>query len=362
MELINGTISVIIPAYNAEKFIQDVLDDLTEQLYQDMEIVVIDDGSTDKSAKKIQKIAQKDKRIQFIHTENGGPSKARNLALDIAKGEYIRFIDADDRIPQDSMSNLVNIYKDNSDIDLVIGNYLMDNGTGYFTGRELPNEKVDSKSFAEIFVDHMKSFYFGVPWNKLYKREIIEKYHIRFNEEIDWCEDFLFNVEYYSKCKEIYFLNLSQGVYHYCTHDTGITANVSKKRIEEFEYIETLRYEKMQEYCKQFGLLEEFELVWKYSELYERLSTITKYFRNDHIWTKFNKFKQCLNEEDAYLYICRKWNKTNFKVWYLLKEAIETNKYLKVFMYFIIKGIYNKHLCRLLPRAEKGVQEEENKK
>lgn len=362
MELINGRISVILPVFNAEKFIQDVLDDLTKQLYQDMEIIVIDDGSTDKSAIIIQELVKKDDRIQFIHTKNGGPSKARNLALEIAKGEFIRFIDADDRIPQDSMSNLYNIYKENSDIDLVIGNYLLNNEEGYFTGRELENEKVDSKRFAEIFIDHMKSFYFGVPWNKLYKREIIEKYHIRFNEEIDWCEDFLFNVEYFSKCKKMYFLNLPQGVYHYCTCDTGITANVSKRTIEEIEYIDKLRYKQMQEYCKELGLLEEFELVWKHSDLYERLSTITKYFRNDYIWIKFNKFKQYLDEEDTYLYVCRKWNNTNYKVWRLLKESIETKRYLKVFLYFIVKGIYNKHMQSLLPRAEEGVQEEENKK
>ncbi len=118
----------------------------------------------------------------------------------------------------------------------------------------------------------------------------------------------------------------------------------------------------MQEYSKQFGLLEEFELAWKYSELYERLSTITKYFRNDHIWTKFNKFKQYLNEEDAYLYICRKWNNTNFKVWRLLKESVENQKYIKVFLYFIVKGMYNKYMRSFFPRAEEGVQEEENKK
>ena len=208
MEVINERISVVLPVYNAEKYIRDALVDLTNQLYRDIEIIVIDDGSTDGSASIIQDFKENDDRIQFIHTKNGGPSKARNLALEIAKGKYIRFIDADDRIPNDSMSNLINAYRENTDIDLVIGNFMTDIKNGYFTGSELQNENVDSKRFAEIFLDYLKSFYFGVPWNKLYKREIIEKYHIRFNEEIDWCEDFLFNVEYFSKCKRMYILNL----------------------------------------------------------------------------------------------------------------------------------------------------------
>ena len=362
MEVINERISVVLPVYNAEKYIRDALVDLTNQLYRDIEIIVIDDGSTDGSASIIQDFKENDDRIQFIHTKNGGPSKARNLALEIAKGKYIRFIDADDRIPNDSMSNLINAYRENTDIDLVIGNFMTDIKNGYFTGSELQNENVDSKRFAEIFLDYLKSFYFGVPWNKLYKREIIEKYHIRFNEEIDWCEDFLFNVEYFSKCKRMYILNLPQGVYQYCIRNTGITANVLKRKLTEIEYIDTLRYKRMQEYCKELALLEEFELEWKYCDLYKKLSSITKYFRNDFIWIKFKKFKQYLKEEDVYLYICRKWNKTNFKVWRLLKESVEKKKYLKVFVYFIVKGIHGKYMGNFLIRTENDIQEGENKK
>lgn len=362
MEVMNGKISVIIPVYNAENYLRETLSDLINQSYQDMEFIVLDDGSVDGSAKIIQEYALKDKRIQFIQLENGGPSKARNLGLNVAKGEYIRFVDADDRIPTDSVSNMMQVFEKNSDIDLVIGNFVCDSAKGYFTGEGLKSGKVNSAEFAEIFIDHVKSFYFGVPWNKLYKREIIEKYQIRFDENIDWCEDFLFNVKYFSKCKMMYFLNLQQGVYQYCTRDTGITSNVSKRELEEIECIDVLRYNAMKEYSDSIGLLERFELEWKYTELYQNLAIVTKYFRNDYIWVKYKKFKDYIREEDAYQYICIKAKKTNYKVWHLLKESCETKKYLKVFLYFIIKGFGKKYLKNSFPKFEKSVQENEEKK
>lgn len=354
----NGKISVIIPVYNAENYLRETLSDLINQSYQNMEIIVVDDGSADGSMKIIQEYALKDKRIQSMQLENGGPSKARNSGLSIARGEYIRFIDADDRIPINSMSNMIQVFEKNPDIELVIGNFECDSAKGYFTGKELKEKgKVNAIEFAEIFIEHVKSFYFGVPWNKLYKREIIEKYQIRFDENIDWCEDFLFNVKYFSKCNMIYFLNLAQGVYQYCTRDTGITSNVSKRDLEEIVYIDMLRYSEMQKYCASVGLLERFELEWKYTELYQNLATVTKYFRNDYPWVKYRKFKGYICEEDAYQYICIKADKTDYKVWQLLKKACETKKYLKVFLYFIIKGFGKKYLKNAFPQFEKNVQE-----
>ena len=359
--MIGKRISIIVPVYNAECYLKDILCDLIKQSYQNLEIIIINDGSTDESEMIIQEYACKDKRIINIQTENGGPSKARNLGLSLAKGEYIRFVDADDRIPSDSMSNMVRAIEQEEDIDLVIGNYVTNTGKGYFTGKELQEGKIDSKEFAEIFIEHVKSFYFGVPWNKLYKREIIEKNQIRFNEDIDWCEDFLFNVQYFAESKRMYFLNLPQGVYQYCTRETGITANVSQWKLETIERIDTMRYNAMKSYCSKFDLLKIFELEWKYADLYEKLATVTKYFRNDSIWVKYQKFQSYISD-DAYQYICIKWNKTNYKVWRLLKEACENEKYMKVFVYFIIKGFYRKYVENTFSKTEKGIKENETKK
>lgn len=362
MELIKKRISVILPVYNAEKYLRDVLNDLLNQSYSNMEIIVVDDGSSDGSAKIIQEYTERNDKIQAIHIKNSGPSKARNVGLEIAKGEYIRFIDADDRIPEDSMKNMIEVYSANIDVDLVIGNFITDINRGYFLGSELKEEKVDSKKFAEIFIDYAKSFYFGVPWNKLYKREIIENNRIRFNEQIIWCEDFMFNVTYFSACKNMYILSRPKGLYKYCIRENGITFSLSERNIEEIVKIDELRYNHMKEYCDKLGLGEDFELEWKYSNLYEKLSVVTKYFRNEYIIEKYRKFKKYLSGDDVYQYICKKLNKTNHRVWNILKEAVETQKFVKAFLYFIAKGVQGKYMEKFHFIVDKEIGENEMKK
>ena len=116
-------ISIIVPLYNAEKYIEQTIEDLITQTYQNIEIIMINDGSVDKSEDIVRKYAREDDRIKVISIENQGPSKARNVGLDLATGDYIRFVDADDRIPRDSMEQLMQPYLDDSELDLVIGNY-----------------------------------------------------------------------------------------------------------------------------------------------------------------------------------------------------------------------------------------------
>ena len=100
-------ISIIIPVYNAESYIADILEELIKQTYSNLQIIAVDDGSTDKSRDIIESFMQKDKRVCLIASENRGPSSARNIGLEHADGEYIRFIDADDRLPEDSMEKLI---------------------------------------------------------------------------------------------------------------------------------------------------------------------------------------------------------------------------------------------------------------
>ena len=358
-ETIKEKISVIVPVYNAEEYLENTFNDLIGQSYKNMEIIVIDDGSTDSSREIIERYKEQDKRFIVIEGNRKGPSKARNMGLEVATGDYIRFVDADDRMHSNSMNYLLEAYKKDMSIDLVIGNFSTDERKDYFTGKELREAPIQAKDFAEIFISHVKSFYFGVPWNKLYKRSIIERNHIRFNESIIWCEDFLFNVEYYSKCKMIYLVNRLEGVYQYCTRETGITSNIKYRGIEEINAINTLRYNAMKKYCINYGLLDRFELEWKYADLYEKLSNTTKYLRNDYIWIKYRKFKEYMNEEETYQYISIKWDKTKAVVWKLLKEAKEKDSYLKVFLYFVFKGFQYRYIKNISLNVEKETQDKE---
>lgn len=336
-------ISVIMPVYNAALYLSDMLEDLKNQTYQNLEIIIIDDGSTDDSWKTIQKYANEDERIKAISVSNHGPSAARNLGLDMATGEYIRFVDSDDRIPIRSMESMLEPYEKYENIDIVIGNYISAPCKGYFTGDKLETRVFNQKEFSDIFIDYVKSFYIGVPWNKLFRRSIIEQYHIRFNESIVWCEDFLFNVEYFSKIKNGFILNVKNGIYQYCIRDNSITSKLDDKSKEEMAYIEKLRYEAAGKYAELNDKLEKFEWQWSHSGLYEKLSDITKY-RSDTFAVRYKKFVNLLQGDSTYHYVCEKAQKTKYREWRMLKKAIERNFYAGIFLYFSVLGILSRFI------------------
>lgn len=330
-------ISIIIPVYNAEQYLANVLKDLIEQTYENLQIIVVDDGSTDNSRDIIESFKQKDKRVCLISSTNRGPSSARNLGLEYADGEFIRFIDADDRIPLDSMENLIMPYIKDKDVDLVIGNYICTAEKNYYTGGLLEYEKQNDKEFAERFVKQVKTFYYGVPWNKLYRRDIINRYKIQFDESIRWCEDFLFNLEYYKQCRYISFVNCVQGVYEYYIRENGITVNLSEWSKSELRKIDELRYKKSLEYFAVYDLDEICRLVWHYSGLYYKLSQVAHKKRGRSFKERYEEFSVLLCSTDVYRYICIVQSDTNLVIWRFLKRVIEKKHFFLAFLVFVIK-------------------------
>lgn len=337
MENLINRISIIIPVYNAEDYLPNVLQDLIEQTYSNLQIIVVDDGSTDKSRDIIENFMQKDKRICIISTVNRGPSSARNLGLVHANGEFIRFIDADDRIPVDSMENLIMPYINDKEIDLVMGNYICMAEKNYYTGELLKGEKRNDKEFAEMFVRHVKSFYYGVPWNKLYRKDVIDRYKIQFDENIRWCEDFLFNLEYYRHCQYISFVNCTNGVYKYYVRDNGITVNLSKWSELELKKIDELRYKRALEYFAVYDLDDVCKLEWCYSGLYYKLSQLAHRPKGKMFKERYQEFSVLLRKTDVYQYICIEQSDTNLAVWRFLKYTIEKKHFFQAFLVFVIK-------------------------
>lgn len=119
-----GMISVIVPIYNVEKYLLKCLNSISEQTYKNLEVILVNDGSTDKSAIIAEKFAHRDKRFIYISKENGGLSSARNEGLKYATGEYIYFLDSDDWIQKDYLQAMVKEF--DSEIDIVVGKYTLD--------------------------------------------------------------------------------------------------------------------------------------------------------------------------------------------------------------------------------------------
>jgi glycosyltransferase involved in cell wall biosynthesis len=182
-------ISVIIPAYNVENFIKECIDSVVAQTYTNLEIIVIDDGSPDASGSIADLCAENDDRIIVVHTENGGVSSARNAGLEIATGEYVVFIDSDDRIEPDCIEYFQKLI-DETDSDVAVSL----NMYNPFNMKQVNADRFEIYSptvaMREMYLSHINV----AVWNKIYRRSFIETHQLRFLPELWFGEGFTFNI------------------------------------------------------------------------------------------------------------------------------------------------------------------------
>ena len=219
-------VSVIIPVYKVEKYIRRCVDSITMQSYENIEIILIDDGSPDKCPVICDEYAKKDNRVKVIHKENGGVSSARNKGLEAAKGEFICFVDADDSIPKNSVDIMVSdITNKNADLLLCSFNILTNKGTFFqgFENKTFKRADVTKKVIRELIVT-------GAVWAKLFKKEIIHNNSLLFEEDTPYGEDKLFLFDYIRYCDRI--VCSDEVVYSY---DVTIPGSAVSKFYEEFD-------------------------------------------------------------------------------------------------------------------------------
>lgn len=211
-------ISIIIPVYNVEKYLRDALDSVVNQTYTNLEIIIVNDGSTDNSLDICNEYAKNDRRIIVISIQNSGAAVARNRGLDCATGEFMVFVDSDDYCPLNSIESLYDSYK-NEQVDLVIGNSLtiQDNGQNSDISRK--NDRV-----REVIsgVEMIRRLLIGAsaPWARLYKKSLWEG--LRFPEGVI-NEDEPILIQVYSRCNKI--LMLEEVVYYYRKRENSVTSS-----------------------------------------------------------------------------------------------------------------------------------------
>ena len=203
-------ISVIIPVYKTEKYLEKCIKSITEQTYKNLEIILIDDDSPDDSPRICDEWALKDDRIAVYHIENKGVSNARNIALNLAQGEYIAFIDSDDYAESNMIELLYNSIKDNGSDISVCGFY----GGSY--NDDLLNELPLDTALKYLVTGE---YVYGVLWNKLYKKQIICDLEM---PPLVCCEDMVFNYFAFKKAKSISMV--SEKLYHYNSRDDSASA------------------------------------------------------------------------------------------------------------------------------------------
>lgn len=226
-------VSVIIPVYNAEASLERCVNSILVQSLNRIEVILVNDGSTDKSSNICDSYAHKDKRVRVIHTSNKGVSAARNKGLSQAKGEYVIFVDSDDYIEKQMLERLVTI-AERECIDVVISgyNYIQFNGDIRVRRINLPAEIIIRKEEMRklIFRKANQSFLWFV-WNKLYKRSMLLNNNIKFNEELFIGEDSPFNMRAFLCAERVYYLD--DTLYNYVQTYGSLTQTKYKEDLLE---------------------------------------------------------------------------------------------------------------------------------
>lgn len=288
-------VSIILPVYNAKNHIARCIESIRAQTFTDFELILINDGSSDDVSLPVcQMYAKVDPRILLVDKANSGVSNTRNIGIRFAAGKYLQFVDSDDYLEPDYTENLVRCAEQNR-ADLVIAHYYMlipqggasllrekslewaEKNAPAFAEKmrakdELPPEvrccgfleegAMDKDAFALHLMDKPASFYYGVMWNKLYRRDLILEHDVRCNADITWSEDFLFNLNYI-RWAERFYATVRPG-YYYVQNPTSL---VHTKIFDVGEMLSTKAmlfgyYKKLYEHL---GLYEENRLaVYKY--------------------------------------------------------------------------------------------------
>ena len=191
-------VSVVIPAYNAEKFVGNMINDLISQTYHNFEVIVVDDGSTDKTASVVKRVARTDKRIKLVNQPNQGASAARNYGIELARGKFVFFFDADDKLDSRILEKMIAAAQANPNSLVICGKYL--------------NQEKQPLPFSGLV--HEKTTTFVL--KSLLKNDYL--YH--------YGEDLIFNLEYLCHVQTIY--GVKTPLYHYKLSSNGLSQSSSK--------------------------------------------------------------------------------------------------------------------------------------
>lgn len=219
-------ISVIVALYNASDTIGRMLDGLLSQRFDDFEIIIIDDGSTDESGKICQSYADRDERVRVVHQRNSGVSAARQRGVDMARGEYIIHADADDYIEGEMLLKLYDKAV-SEESDVVFCNYYSDSPDGSTCLMKQQPPKHATETLRAILTR-----LHGSCWNKLVRKSCLQKYNVRFPVGLDYCEDLLLWVQLFQH-PEVSIAYLNEAFYHYVPNPSSITRNGNLKMLEK---------------------------------------------------------------------------------------------------------------------------------
>ncbi|MCR5144582.1 MAG: glycosyltransferase family 2 protein [Lachnospiraceae bacterium] len=272
MEYEKKKISVVIPVYNAEKFIKRTMESIHNQTYSNWECLLVNNNSTDKSEEIIisQMAEYDDGRFSILHESKKGPAFARNCGIEKACGEFLVFVDADDIVETKYLENLVNAFDE--DIDMCVCGYKTHFDEHYT--EESPDEKKKVRTNYEMIKRLFETKYYqGYLWNKMFRKEVIDNNQLRFSENISFNEDRLFLVQYLLDSEKVKCID--DHLYIYWMHDeslmSGFREGYSITEKETTEFAAFLEMLKLLEDSEELYKIVEYDMIVSELRMFKRI-------------------------------------------------------------------------------------------
>jgi len=336
-------ISIIVPIYNVEKYLRDCIESIENQTYQEIEILLINDGSTDSSLEICKEYARKNNKIKIINKKNGGLSDARNVGLEHAKGKYIMFVDSDDYLAPNSCEVLYNAIKD-TDFQFITGNFAFTNNDGIPWKKPMFSEKFDNIILG--IEDYKKAFYLvnSTVWNKIFRKEFIDNHGLKFEVGL-LAEDAVFTTLAFLKTKKTCYIK--DIVYYYRQREikkgnTSISFNCSV------------------DYFKKVN--QAYKIIYKNFKKYNQINFYRYYYAKNTAYILYKFVDSVLLSDKERIAVLK-----NMKWWFELKLEIEPpniSKTIDIITDAIVNKQYKEALnyCRILEEARQYMTAEKRER
>ena len=294
-------VSIIIPVYNVEKYLEECVQSVQNQTHENLEIILVDDGSSDRSGKICDSLANNDERILVFHTKNQGVSAARNHGLSHASGKYVAFVDSDDLVESDYIEKLYGEIEKDETVGLVVCDYKMKTDDNFF---EVAPKNKKTKYCVKDEKDFFNLYEYSLTpsvWAKLF---IKEKITDGFDENLNYGEDDLFILDYLKNIDNIVFVNKPLYVYRNDSRET-LTTKAYKNLLEIFEKLQPKREEAISKICDSnlaYSALAMSNIRQSTIMLEQQIRAYNKYSTFKNLFKSFKKdayFKRMLKTSRA---------------------------------------------------------------
>lgn len=316
-------VSIIVPIYNSEGYLEVCLQSILAQTYRNIEILLIDDGSTDQSGAICDAYAARDSRIRVLHNTNHGVSYSRNCGIKSSKGAFLIFIDSDDSVNNTYVEGFM---EDSTRYDLKISSicdiWVDKNGNKHISVRHIPQKNGNLKNDYESIIPFL-----AVPHSKLYRADIIKDNNILFPEGIDWAEDQIFNWRYCRYVNSYKFSIKSQ--YKYFHRDNN-SLSQQRKKVDDIGLVKAILREN-DAFLTYKGIDKKNQLI---------CNRCIDYFM--YAGSGYTLFK--IRCELIRGYLAGKYSASNWKRWLVLK-CIQYGWYKIIYVYYRLKWLKQKWGC-----------------